>query len=221
MKLPWIAKAKKHLSQEPAFAYLIQQQPKVSLEAIQNVNLLESLTHAIINQQLSGKAADTIHARVLALFPKKRLHAKILFEMSDETLRQAGLSYNKIRFLKDLAKHVIEKRLPTPAVLHQLSDEELIKQLTAIHGIGPWTVHMLLIFKLGRPDVFPSADLGIQKGFQNLYRKRSRPTAKALDRFSQRWKPYRTLAAWYLWRASDEGVDFSPTRDAVLWKKTG
>ena len=110
-------------------------------------------------------------------------------------LRKAGLSRNKILSLKDLAQHVVDRRLPSPAQLKTLSDEAIAEALTQVRGIGPWTVHMLLIFKLGRPNIFPANDLGVQKGFQKLFLKRRLPTAKFLDRYSRRWHPYRTLAA--------------------------
>lgn len=215
----WITAAQAYLSKDPAFRDMIKRHPKVPLAPMKRVDLFRALTHAIINQQISGYAADAIHKRLVNLFPQKRMRARHLLTLPDTTLRQAGLSFNKARFLKDLARHVHEKRLPKPSELHKLTDEELIQRLTAILGIGPWTVQMLLIFKLGRPDVFPSADLGVQKGFQKLFRKRSRPTAKFLERYSLRWKPYRTLAAWYLWRASDD-AEFIPVEGDLLWTKS-
>jgi len=214
----WIPDGKKHLSRDPVLRPVIARFPEVPLEPKARVDLFAALAHAIVNQQLSGRVADVIFARLKSLFPRRRLDPRPMLKLSTPALRKIGLSRAKVIFMKDLARAMSDGRVPKPAELERLSDEEIAERLTEIKGIGPWSVHMLLIFKLGRPDVFPSADLGIQKGFQKLYRKRTRPTPKALDRLSLRWKPYRTLAAWYLWRATDDTV-FAPTDDKILWSK--
>jgi DNA-3-methyladenine glycosylase II len=215
----WLESGKKYLAKERIFRSIIQRHPDVLIRPMRQIDLFRSLAHAIVSQQISGYAADAIFKRVCALFPDQRLDAAHLLTLSDGALRGAGLSNNKVRFMKDLARHVTDGRVPSPRELRRMSDEEIIEKLTDILGIGPWTVHMLLIFKLGRPDVFPSADIGIQRGFQRLLSRRQRPTPRFLDRYSVRWKPYRSLAAWYLWRASDD-VTFSPDPGNNLWTKS-
>jgi len=216
----WIKAGRRALSRDRAFRQLLKKYPEVPLRRSARVDLFQSLTHAIVNQQLSGRVADVIYERLRNLFPGKRLNPGRMRRLRGSTLRKAGLSWNKIRFLKDLARHLVEGRLPQPSELDALPDEMLMERLTAVNGIGPWTVQMLLIFKLGRPDVFPHADLGVQKGFQRLFGLKERPTAKFILAHSQRWKPYRTLAAWYLWRACED-VEFNPTEDeGVLWTKS-
>lgn len=219
-RVDWTVAGKKFLKGHPEFRRVMALHPRVPLKRAARVDLFSSLAHAIVNQQLSGRVADILFARLQGLFPRKRLDPKRLLRMKDARLRKIGLSWNKVRFLKDLARHLVQGRLPTVRELGALSDEILMEKLTAVHGIGPWTVQMLLIFKLGRPDVFPHADLGVQKGFQRLYGLAERPSAKHILEFSHRWKPYRTLAAWYLWRVSDD-AQFNPTETAaVLWEKS-
>jgi DNA-3-methyladenine glycosylase II len=215
----WIPEGKLHLSLDPVLAPIVARFPEVPLEPKKRVDLFAALSHAIVNQQLSGRVADVIYERLRRLFPGKRLKADYLLKIHGRKLRGIGFSRSKVIFIRDLASAIVENRVPRGEALHRLSDADLMETLTQIKGIGPWSVHMLMMFKLGRPDVFPSADLGIQKGFQKLYRMKKRPTPKHLDKFSQRWKPYRTLAAWYLWRATDVTV-FAPTDKNLLWSKT-
>lgn len=164
----------------------------------------QALTHAIIYQQLSGKAARTIHDRFTALFETGAFPAPAaILETSAETLRSAGLSRPEASYILGMAQHAVDGLVPTLAQCDELTDELLIERLTTIKGIGRWTVEMLLIFNLGRPDVLPIHDLGIRKGFQAAYRKRTMPKPEQLARFGKRWAPYRTTAAWYLWRAAD------------------
>ena len=213
----WIELAKAFLKKDPVLRGILARQPHVPLQARKRVDLFASLTHAIVNQQLSGRVAEVIFGRLRALFPRKRLNPALLVKMSDAKLRKAGLSFNKIKSIKDLARRAIDGRLPSGKELRTLSDEALIERLTDVHGIGPWTVHMLLIFKLGRPDVFPSSDLGVQKGFQKLHGHAGLPTQKALAFHAEKWKPYRTLAAWYCWRAVDEVV-VKPVDNGRMWR---
>jgi methylated-DNA-[protein]-cysteine S-methyltransferase len=161
-----------------------------------------ALASAIIAQQLSGKAAATIYSRVAALLGKHRVNdASAVLAQSTKKLREAGLSENKTLALLALARHVISEDLPTRAGMQTLSDEEIMERLTQVRGIGRWTAQMLLMFYLGRPDVLPVADLGVQKGFAVTYGRRSLPSEKTLLRTGRAWSPYASVASWYLWRA--------------------
>lgn len=175
-----------------------------------------ALMRAIVYQQLSGKAAGTILARVLALMPsgRGRPRPEDLLALDDTRLRAAGLSGNKLLALRDLAAKARDGTVPTLAVLRRLGDAEIIERLTAVRGIGVWTVEMLLLFRLGRGDVLPVADLGVQKGYQLTYRTRGLPTPKRLLAAGEIWRPFRSVASWYLWRAVDmEKVRPLPERD--------
>lgn len=168
-------------------------------------SLFGALAEAIVYQQLNGKAAATIHARVCALFPRATEGpgpAHIL-RASDEKLRGAGLSAAKLLALKDLARKAKDGAIPTLEEAHGMDDTALIESLTAVRGIGNWTVQMLLMFRLGRPDVLPVDDYGIRKGFQIAYRKRALPAPKDIAKHGARWAPHRSAASWYLWRAAD------------------
>src|SRR5262249_36569980 len=149
------------------------------------------------------KAAAKIFARVQALFPRAReggLTPRQILRASDQKLRGAGLSRAKLLSLRDLARKAVEGRLPTIAEVQGMEDEAIIERLTAVRGIGRWTAQMLLIFNLGRPDVLPVDDYGIRKGFAIAFKKRSLPSRQQLEKQGARWKPYRTVASWYLWR---------------------
>lgn len=162
------------------------------------------LAESIAYQQLTGKAAQTIWNRVLSLAPSERSFTpKLLDSVSDEQLRAAGLSGSKVLALRSLAEHCTSGIVPGWAKLERLDDDEIIARITQVRGIGPWTVQMLLIFSMGRLDVLPATDYGVQKGFALVYRKRELPKPKALLEFGERWKPFRSVAAWYLWRATD------------------
>jgi 3-methyladenine DNA glycosylase/8-oxoguanine DNA glycosylase len=170
-------------------------------------NLFEALLRSIIYQQLHGKAAASIHARVIAqLAAHGGTTPEALAKVSDAALRGAGLSANKLLALRDLARKCREGTVPTLREAHRLSDAELVTRLTEVRGIGPWTVHMLLIFYLGRPDVLPTGDLAIRAAFKKIYRKRRDPTPEVIIRHARRWQPYRSVACWYLWRSLDTVV---------------
>ncbi len=158
-----------------------------------------------IYQQLNGRAASTIHGRVLALFPRKHpTTPAALLKLSDEDLlRGAGLSRNKLAALRDLAAGTLDGTVPTFAAAHRLSDEEVISRLTAVRGHRPGPVHMLLIFRMGRPDVLPTGDYAIRKGFQLLHQKRRSPSPELIIKHAESWRPYRSVASWYLWRSLD------------------
>ncbi len=163
----------------------------------------QALLQSIIYQQLSGKAAGSIHARVQALFPRKRPTAKHLLALSDDSLRGAGLSRSKVLAVRDLATRCVDGSVPSRVRLKKLDDEEIIQHLVQVRGIGRWTVEMLLIFNLGRPDVLPVDDLGVRRGFMHTFGGNTLPDAKKMLRRGQRWRPYRSVASWYLWRASE------------------
>jgi 3-methyladenine DNA glycosylase/8-oxoguanine DNA glycosylase len=163
-----------------------------------------SLAKSICYQQLHGKAAETIWQRTLAL-PKapNKFSPEWVKKTSIEKLRTAGLSNAKAIAMKDLAEKTLDKTIPTWKGLEKLSDGEIIERLTQVKGIGQWTVEMLLIFSMGRPDVLPVNDYGVRNGFSKVYTKGVFPTPKELAKFGERWQPYRSFAAWYLWRATE------------------
>jgi DNA-3-methyladenine glycosylase II len=162
-----------------------------------------SLIRAIIHQQLSGIAAGSIMRKFQALFPGNELPtAQQVLATAPETLRSAGLSRAKLAYILNLAQKAIDGVVPTLDEVDALTDEEIIAQLTEIKGVGTWTVEMMLIFDLARPDVLPVHDLSIRKGFAAVFRKRKLPKPEAIRKYGELWKPHRTTAALYLWRAS-------------------
>lgn len=161
-----------------------------------------ALTRAIVYQQLSGKAAATILGRVHGLFGGRPPTPRQLLDTPDATLRAAGLSTQKLSYLRDLAARVEDGRLPV-AKLGRLSDSEAIDVLTGVKGIGRWSAQVYLMFRLGRPDVLPDGDLGIQKAIQRAYGLRKLPDPRKVQRIGAAWAPHRTLASWYLWRSLD------------------
>jgi DNA-3-methyladenine glycosylase II len=163
------------------------------------VALLETIAH----QQLAGAAARAIWARVLGLFDGGVLCPRRLADMAEEHLRSAGLSRSKALAMRDICARVNAGKIPNAAQITQMSDAEIYAQLMEIRGVGSWTVDMLMLFTLCRPDVMPVTDYGVRKGFQVLYRKRKLPTPKQLEKFSERWRPHRSVAALYLWRIAD------------------
>ncbi len=177
----------------------------------------EALFREIVYQQLSGKAAATIMGRVVANFPSRRaLRPQAVLETPDATLRAAGMSRAKVQSVKDLAAKTLDRTVPSLARLAKMSDEEIISRLVQVRGIGVWTVEMLLIFRLGRPDVLPVSDLGVRKGFQLTYGLSDLPAAKDLLEQGERWRPFRSIASWYMWRAVDvaqsRALDSKPKR---------
>jgi DNA-3-methyladenine glycosylase II len=172
----------------------------------------ESLVRSVVFQQLNGTAAGTILSRVKALYPGRRFpRPQDLLDTSDERLRGAGLSRAKTAAVKDIAAKTIAGIVPTSRAIVQMSNEEIIERLTSLRGVGPWTVEMLLIFTLGRPDVLPVTDYGVRKGFALTYGWSDLPDPKELREFGERWSPHRTTAAWYFWRALELPVAGRPT----------
>ncbi len=162
-----------------------------------------ALLESIVFQQLAGAAARAIWGRVLGLFDGGVIDARRLIEMTDEQLRSAGLSRGKALSMRAICTHVIEGKIPSAAQIGGMSDQEIYAQLTKIRGIGAWTVDMLMLFTLKRPDVMPITDYGIRKGYQVLYKKRQLPTPKQLLVLTEKWRPHRSVAALYLWRIAE------------------
>jgi len=162
---------------------------------------LSALVGSIVSQQLSTKAAATIFGRFVALFPDNHVPgAAAIAALDDATLRGVGLSGQKVSYLRDLSARIIDGRLVLNE-LETLPDEQVIERLTAVKGFGRWTAEMFLMFRLHRPDVLPVDDLGIQNAIQRLYKLRKRPDAKRMMKLGEAWKPYRSVASWYLWQS--------------------
>lgn len=211
-------KAVKSLSAaDPKLAKLIEKVGPLRINFKSIPSPFEALAEAIVYQQLTGKAAATIFARVRKAVTGKTsgrgFTPKAVIATADSALRLAGLSGAKLLALKDLAEKTLDRTVPTLAVLHTLDDDEIVARLSGIRGIGRWTVEMLLIFRLGRPDVLPIHDYGVRKGFARVFGKRHKaqkrgadlvlPTPKEVEAYGERWRPYRTAASWYLWRACE------------------
>jgi DNA-3-methyladenine glycosylase II len=202
------------LSYDPEFAgqYLSEADPRLgdliarvgefTMRPAPTQSLFASLMRSIVYQQLTGKAASTIVGRATrACTPRHFPTPRELLLVPVERLREAGLSAAKTAAVRDLAEKTIDGTVPSLAQIRRMTDQEIIEQLTLVRGIGPWTVEMLLIFRLGRPDVFPVTDLGVRKGFGLTFRKGKLPDPAVMLRRGERWRPYRSVASWYLWRA--------------------
>jgi DNA-3-methyladenine glycosylase II len=199
--------AEQHLSEiDPVMRRLIRKHGPLRLKPQVRRRPFESLARAIANQQLNGKAAASILKRFTALFPGRRFpQAEDLASVEDNALRAAGFSFAKIAALRDLAEKCASGVVPKSHLLRKLSDEEIVERLTEVRGIGRWTVEMLLIFQLGRPDVLPAQDFGVRKGFALALGLTEMPTPKGLLLHGEKWRPHRTAASWYLWREADMG----------------
>jgi len=193
-------KAIKHLCKvDPALAKVIKRVGPYTGKRRPMPNLFHALCQAISYQQLSGKAAETIFGRFMKLAGDP-LEASLVAQLSDEQIRACGLSRPKLAAIRDLQAKTLAGELPHHDELHAMPDELVIERLTAVRGIGRWTAEMILMFRLGRPDVLPVNDLGIQKGFKLAFGKRKLPSPEMLAREGKKWAPYRSYASWYLWR---------------------
>jgi 3-methyladenine DNA glycosylase/8-oxoguanine DNA glycosylase len=189
---------------DPRLGALIARAGAFTMRPEPTQSLFAALVESIVYQQLSGKAAETILGRVIALYRPRRFPRPVdILETSVERLRAAGLSAAKAAAVKDLASRTLEGTVPSMARVRQMSDEEIIERLTTVRGIGRWTVEMLLLFRLGRPDVLPLGDLGVRKGFARTFNRRALLDPLVLHRRAERWRHYRSVASWYLWRALD------------------
>ena len=206
-----------HLSRvDRQLARVIARSGPCRLQQETTQSIFAALLESIIYQQLNGKVAATITARVKALFPEntKRIRTRRglvdgfptpeqILAASEEKLRSAGLSRAKMLAIRDLAAKTLDGTVPTVKQAHRMSDEELIERLDTVRGIGRWTVEMLMIFRLGRPDVLPVDDYGVRKGFARMRKLAELPKPKELMAYGERWRPYRSVASWYLWRAAE------------------
>jgi DNA-3-methyladenine glycosylase II len=189
-------------AKDPRLAPLIKETEEFRIEADGSRSPYEILLEAIAYQSISGKAAATIFGRVKALSSTGGIPTpQEMLKLRKPALRKAGLSGAKVVAMKDLAQKTIDGVVPTLEQAEKLSDEELVERLVSVRGIGAWTVEMFLIFRLGRPDVLPIHDLGVKKGWSITYGKKHMPKPKELLAFGERWRPYRTVASWYMWRA--------------------
>ena len=195
----------RHLSRDRRFAALIRRVGPPGLAVEKRRSPYEALTRAIAHQQLHGRAALAILGRFEALYPGQSFPtpAQVL-ATEDVALRACGFSATKIACIRAIAAATLDGTIPTRRESTRLSDEALIERLTTIRGIGRWTVEMLLIFTLGRPDVLPVDDFGVRDGYRALHKLDAQPKPKELAEIGVAWSPHRSLAAWYLWRASDE-----------------
>jgi len=200
-----IRKAVRHLRRvDPELRRLIPRIGACKIQLAGHKSPYEALLRAIFYQQLHGKASATILQRFKDRFGAGHLPTPEQIVAADtRSLRAVGLSRQKIAAIRDLAAKTIDGTVPPLAEVERLPDDEIIRRLTAGRGIGVWTVEMLLLSQLGRPDVLASSDYGLRKGFQIVYRKRRLPKPKDLHAFGERWRPYRSVASWYLWRAAD------------------
>jgi DNA-3-methyladenine glycosylase II len=187
---------------DPVLSALIKQHGPCGLAAAQRADHFSALTRAIVGQQLSTKAATTIYSRLLTLMSDGRPAAAPMAALSDDRLRAVGISRQKAAYLRDLAQRVLSGALDLDA-LEAMRDEAVISALTQVKGIGRWSAEMFLIFRLHRPDVLPVGDLGIVNAVHRVYRLRKRPTPDRIRRLGEAWKPYRSVASWYLWRSLD------------------
>lgn len=188
------------LKKDPDLAKIIGQVGGYEISLM--TNPYESLIEAIITQQLSGKAAESISKKFRKLFGRFPKPADVLM-MSDTDLRSAGLSAMKIKYIKDLSKKIESKELKLRS-LKNMTDEEVILQLTKVKGIGRWTAEMFLIFSLGRLDILPVGDLGLKKGIQRLYSMADLPEKDEIEELAEKWRPYRTVATWYIWKSLNQ-----------------
>ena len=200
-----ISKATRHLIEvDPDLAKFIRKIGSCNLKPDKSRTVYASLVRSIVYQQLTGKVAGIIFNRLLDLFPGKRFPTpQSILSISIERLRSAGLSNQKAQYIRNIAQASIDGIVPDSRMANRMTDQQLVNQLTSIKGVGRWTVEMLLIFRLGRPDILPVTDYGIQKGFAVVKRLEEHPKPKELIVAGEFWSPYRTVATWYLWRAAD------------------
>src|SRR5215831_9482226 len=197
--------ALEHLSRaDRTLARLIRKVGPCTLKPRTRRTPFESLVRSVVYQQLNGTAAATILGRVKALYPGRRFPSpEQILGTPDEQLRGAGLSRAKVAAIKDISAKTITGIVPTSRAIAKMTETEIVERLTTLRGVGPWTVEMLLIFTLGRKDVLPVTDYGVRKGFALTYGWKGLPAPKELLEFGERWRPHRSTAAWYFWRALD------------------
>src|SRR5215210_4522684 len=195
------ALACRHLNEaDPRLGELILRAGRFTLRPEPTQSMFAALVESIVYQQLSGKAAATIFGRVVALYRQRRFpRPQDILDTPPERLRAAGLSAAKALAVRDLAARTLDGTVPSMVRVRRMSDEEIIERLTTVRGVGRWTVEMLLLFRLGRPDILPLGDLGVRKGFARAFNRRVLSDPLVLSRRAERWRPYRSVASWYLW----------------------
>src|ERR1700682_717027 len=201
-RVPYARSARLHLSKnDPVLARIIAEVGTLGI--IPRIERFQALVRSIIFQHVAGAAPTALYNRFLGLFPGPGFPSPDqVLAKSDAELRSVGLSQKKALYIKDLAEHVRDGKLNFHR-FHRMDDEEIIADLTRVKGIGVWTAEMFMMFNLGRPDVMPAGDLGVQNAIMRHYRMRQRPNRKRLLKLAERWRPYRSAAAWYLWRSLD------------------
>jgi DNA-3-methyladenine glycosylase II len=205
------ARAVSHLKKsDPAMARVIDLVGPCRFEVRAEGTHFDHIVRAIVYQQLSGKAAGTIYSRVRALYGDRSPTPAELVATDDATLRGAGLSWAKIKYVKDLSAHTLDGRLPVDQ-LHELDDAQVMEALVKVKGIGRWSAHMFLMFRLGRPNIIPELDLGVRKAVQRAYNLRKMPSPARVLEIGRKWEPYGTIATWYLWRSLEHAAP-SPRR---------
>jgi DNA-3-methyladenine glycosylase II len=221
-KVDYARKARMHLSKaDPILARIIAEVGALGIQPRRE--RFQALARAIIFQQLAGAAANAIYGRFVGLFPGVEFPSpEQVLAKSDAELRSVGLSEKKALYIKDLAAHIRDGKLDFHR-FHRMTDDEIVEHLTQVKGIGKWTAEIFLMFNLGRPDVMPADDLGVQNAVWRHYKMRQRPNRKRLLKHAERWRPYRTAAAWYLWRSLDivlpDGGKKPPLKKAAKRKK--
>ncbi len=188
--------------------HLIETVGPFTMRPPKRLSPFQILLRSIAGQQLSGKAAAAIHGRVCGLCPSKQPTPERIASIEPQTLRDAGLSWAKVASVKDAAEKVLEGVVPDRSRLRRMDDDAIVARLTMIRGVGRWTVEMMLMFYLGRPDVFPVGDLGVRKGHALVYSLKEPLPAKKLLLCGESWRPYRSVASWYFWRALEQEGDF-------------
>lgn len=195
----------RHLGRDPVFAALIQRIGRPRMQIERDRSPYEALVRAIAHQQLHGNAARAILGRFEALYPGLPFPPpEMVLATEDSVLRGCGFSQGKIAAIRDICAHAANGIVPTRHAAARLSDAALIERLTPIRGVGRWTVEMMLMWTLGRPDILPVDDFGVREGYRVLHRLEAQPKPRALAEIGQAWSPWRSTAAWYLWRAADE-----------------
>ena len=202
--IDWELACRELSSRDPALGAVIARVGGTGIPPNTRVTAFEALSHSIVYQQLSGKAAATIFGRLRALFPGPAFpEPEAVIATPHRRLRSAGLSEAKARAIRDLAQHATIGTIPSVEHLRAMPPEEVVERLTVVRGVGRWTVEMLLLFRLGHPDVLPAHDLGIRKGLARISKRKELPEPAAVTRRGERWRPYRSVASWYLWRATE------------------
>jgi DNA-3-methyladenine glycosylase II len=213
--------ALRHLSRnDPVMRALIRRTGPCTITIRRRWSPFQSLVRAVVYQQLHGRAAAAIYGRLVALFDGPAFPSpEAMLAMSPRRMRGAGLSRAKVRAIKDIARKAAAGIVPERRIVARLGDDEIVERLTAARGVGRWTVEMLLIFTLGRQDVLPADDYGVRDGYRAAYGLKALPTPKALLEYGERWRPHRSTAAWYLWRAAEHARAKKTKRPRTSKKK--